>query len=141
MLQARTQSQAAEGKARPDILIYTRQNDAAFQERFRGTTTSGQEELVAQKKRVETFIAEEFHDAETHANIRAHHSFDQPVTFAQRLRVHLEALLDEIASLDQREPIWDIETQGLPFLGLEAYQFEHAPVFFGREDEIAQSAP
>jgi len=136
MMRARQQSEEREGKARPDILVYTRRDQASFDERLRGRTTGEQEDLIDQKKLVESFISEEFQDAETGTNIGAYHSFDQPVTFQQRLRRHLEELLDPLAGVEGGEPVWDIGTEGLPFLGLEAYQFHHAPVFFGREDEI-----
>lgn len=42
--------------------------------------------------------------------------FDRPVSFSQRLRTHLQAILDELAG-DMEEVIWDIEKQGSPFLG------------------------
>jgi WD40 repeat protein len=132
MLHARTRS----GGVRPNILVYTREDDASFDERLRGLSLTDKEDLIQQRKLVESFIREEFQDAETKLNIRAYHSFDRPTTFAQRLRIHLQDLIDSLVGGDLTRPVWDIAKRGSPFLGLDAFQFEHAPVFFGREDEI-----
>jgi WD40 repeat protein len=86
---------------------------------------------------VEAFIQETFRDEAHGHNTRAYHSFDRPVTFSQRLRVHLIELLDSIAG-EVTETVWDIDKQGPPFLGLKAFQPEHADVFFGREEETLE---
>ena len=132
MLQARAQS----GGVRPSILVYSREDDASFDERLRGLPLPAKENLIEQRKLVESFIREEFQDAETKLNLRAFHRFDRPTTFAQRLRIHLQELLDPLAGGNLATPVWDIASKGPPFLGLDAFEFEHAPVFFGREDEI-----
>ncbi|MFM9963835.1 MAG: hypothetical protein ACKV2Q_21755 [Planctomycetaceae bacterium] len=43
-------------------------------------------ELVAQQRLAESFIREQFKDAEGH-NLRAYHSYRESVSFAQRLHV------------------------------------------------------
>jgi WD40 repeat protein len=134
MLTARSQS----GGRRPQILVYTREDDASFDERLRGESLEKKQDLIQQKQLVESFIAEEFRDSESKANLRAYHHFDQPSTFSNRLRTHLQELLDEIAEVNPATPIWDIDRQGAPFRGLAVFQYEHAPVFFGREDEILE---
>lgn len=139
MMRARAQSKETDGMARPDILIYTRRDESSFDESLRGQGTKEKEKLIIQKKLVESFIAEEFKDAETGTNTSAYHSFDRPVTFSQRLREHLTALLDERAGEEFKEVVWDIEKQGPPFLGLGAFQPQHADVFFGREDEVLEA--
>lgn len=138
IMQARAASLEKEGTARPAVLVYTRRDDASFEEALRGTSTEKKEELIEQKKRVESFLAETFRDKETGVNIGAYFPFDRPVTFSQRLRTHLQGLLDEIAG-ESTEVVWDIDKQGPPFLGLEAFQPEHAAVFFGREEEILEA--
>jgi WD40 repeat protein len=127
-------ARARSGGERPMVIAYTRRDESSFDERLRGLPTQEKDSLLQQKKRVEQFIAEEFHASG--ANIRAYHSFDRPTTFAQRLRVHLQEMLDPLVSGDLPNPVWNIEKSGPPFLGLDAFEFEHAPVFFGREDEI-----
>jgi WD40 repeat protein len=135
MLRARAQSKGQ----RPQILAYTRQDEASFDERLRGLSTADKERMLQQKKQVERFIAEEFHDTAGGTNVRAYHTFDQPVTFSQRLRVHLQELLDPLAESELGNAVWDIEKSGGPFRALESFEFQHAPVFFGREDEIVEA--
>ena len=134
MLKARETS----GGARPALLVYTREDESGFEERLRGEPTVEKEKLIAQKKLVEQFIKEEFQD-DSGQNLRAYHSFDRPVTFMQRLQAHLVDLLDELAGGEVSEAAWDIGKKGAPFLGLEAFQPEHADVFFGRELEILEA--
>ncbi len=124
------------GGVRPEIIVYTRKDESSFDESLRGLPLTEKEEKLQQKKLVEHFIAEEFYDAEGGTNVSAFHTFDRPTTFAQRLRVHLQELLDPIAGQSLAEPIWDIAEKGSPFQGLEAFDVSQAPVFFGREDEI-----
>lgn len=126
------------GKPRPALLVYTRSDDNSFVERLRNEPTSELENLVAQKKLVESFVREEFDDAESRHNLRAYHRFDTPSSFSERLRAHLVEVLDELAGMNV-EVTWDIHKQGPPFLGLEAFQPEHAGVFFGRDEEILEA--
>jgi hypothetical protein len=137
MLQARALTRETEGVARPSLLVYTRRDDASFAEVLRKARSSEEHtRLLNQKKLVDSFLTETFHDQETDTNIGAYFSFDRPVTFSQRLRTHLQALLDDkVGNWD--EVIWDCDTLGPPFLGLEAFQQQHAEVFFGREQETS----
>ena len=127
MLMAREQS----GGRRPAILAYIRDDETCFEERLRGKPTTEKEELIAQKKLVESFITEKFRDQVGGHNKRAFHAFDRPVKFSQRLRVHLIELLDQLAG-ETGELLWDIGKQGPPYLGLNSFQPEHADIFFGR---------
>jgi hypothetical protein len=143
MLRARAQTKEKVGKGqmhevRPGILVYLRADDTSFDERLRGKSTDEKESLIDQKKLVEQFIREEFHDPEGGANIRAYHSFNTPTTFSQRLRVHLQELLDHLVSDVEGQPIWNIDQKGPPFRGLDPFEYEHTDVFFGREDEILE---
>jgi tetratricopeptide (TPR) repeat protein len=135
MLTARRQS----GGDRPALLVYTRRDDTSFDERLRGRLVQEQREMVAQKELVLQFIEEEFHDGGSGHNVRAYHSFDRPTSLSQRLRAHLTGLLDELAGEGTATAVWDIEHQGAPFLGLEAFQPRHADVFFGREEETLEA--
>ncbi len=136
MHRARSRCQRDGSPPRPEILVYTRKDEPAFDERLRGMSTRDKDDLVQQKKLVEQFIHEQFRDTESGVNLRAHQTFDQPTTFAHRLRTHLTSLLDAMAGGNQGEPAWSIDDHGPPFRGLEVFEFHHAPIFFGREDEI-----
>ena len=139
MLRARVQTREKEGQPRPSLLVYTRRDDASFAETLRAARgTAEQQKLLLQKQLVESFLAETFQDQDTGTNIGAYFPFDRPVTFSQRLRVHLQTLLDEMAG-DMDEVIWDCEIQGAPFLGLESFQSRHYEIFFGREEEILEA--
>ena len=135
MLAARKQS----GGERPLFLVYTRKDEATFEERLRGTTTDAKQQMIEQKRQVESFIAEEFHDRDSGHNLRAYHTFDRPTTFSQRLRVHLQGLLDEEAGEGGADALWDIERQGPPFMGLEAFGSAQAAIFCGRENETLEA--
>lgn len=136
MLHARERCKREGSPPRPSIIVYTRKDDVSFDERLRGKSVDEQEREIRQKKLVGEFIGEEFRDARTGVNLRAYHSFDHPTTFAQQLRIHLTNLLDSLAGENSGEPVWIIEDKGPPFRGLGVFEFEHAPVFFGREDEV-----
>lgn len=139
MMQARARSAETGGKLRPAMLVYTRSDDASFGERMRdAATTLKQKELLQQKELVESFIQENFWDAESGTNNRLYYPYDRPITFSQNLRTHLQAILDELIH-ESDEVIWDSHTRGAPFLGLAAFQPEHATVFFGREEEILEA--
>jgi len=60
--------------------------------------------------------------------------------FARRLEESLRKLIerrikDAAAGEGRTEPIW----LGAPFRGLDSYEFEHAPIFFGRNTAIAKA--
>jgi WD40 repeat protein len=134
MLEARKKS----GGERPAVLAYTRHDETCFEERLRGRPTAEKEDLIAQKKLVEQFITHNFTDQDRGHNTRAFHVFDRPVKFSQRLRAHLIELLDSSAG-ETTETVWDTDKQGPPYLGLNAFQPEHADIFFGREEETLET--
>ena len=136
MLKARERTKSAGDTIRPELLVYTRADDASFEERLRSTTTEKKRHLIEQKTLVESFIREEFRESEGGQNKRAYHSFDLPQTFAQRLRAHLSEILDRIAGINEDTVAWKTDEKGTPYPGLSPYAREHAPVFFGREDEV-----
>ena len=130
MLEARKRG----GGARPQMLVYTRKDDAGFQNRLQSGNSGELLKVVEQRLLLENFIREHFHDDQGH-NVRAHHTYDKPLTFAGRLKVHLRAILDEIlgdAAIEGAH--WEHD----PYRGLQVFDLEHAPIFFGREREICE---
>jgi tetratricopeptide (TPR) repeat protein len=138
IIRARAKALHEEGRARPDILVYTRRDDPSFEESLRGTSTGKKDELIQQKKLVESFLAETFLDPTTGIKLGAYYPFDRPAAFAQLLRAHLQHLLDQLAG-ETMDVIWDADKLGPPFLGLESFQARHAAVFFGREEETLEA--
>ncbi len=120
------------GRKRPVILAYVREDDAGLKLRFNESDTSEWEELINQRKLAEAFILEQFHDAEGR-NLRAYQTYREPVGFVQRLRLHLRHAIDDLLEVDAA-PSWTDE----PYRGLEAFDVRHAPIFFGRDEEILE---
>ena len=121
---------------RPQIFVYNRKDETSFEERLRGKTDEHKATDVQQKLALTQFIEEEFHDANSGVNVRAYHSFDQPTTFAKQLRTHLTNLLESSYGVELERPYWNVADLGPPFRGLDVFEFEHSPIFFGREDEL-----
>lgn len=136
MLQAREDCVKRGLSPRPDILVYTRQDNVSFEERLRGKPDEVKAVDVQQKLSLAQFVKEEFHDTDSGVNVRAYHNFDQPTTFAKQLRTHLTNLLESTYGVELERPYWNVDEQGPPFRGLEVFEFEHASIFFGREDDV-----
>jgi hypothetical protein len=129
MLAARAQSP----DKLPEILVYVRQDDRRFKAALQEVPTDQIEEMMRQHKLAEQFIHEQFHDADTGSNLRAYHTFPEPNSFAERLKTHLRSLLDTIV-MDGGLGFGSWE--GSPYRGLEVFRSEHAPIFFGRDEEV-----
>ncbi|MFN0078625.1 MAG: AAA family ATPase [Prosthecobacter sp.] len=127
MIEARKQSNSKS----PHILVYTRRDDEAWNTTLDAKKPDGVlKELVEQRETVRGFIKESFQDKDGH-NIRAYHSYDEPVTFAERLETHLKRLLDDMLLAGRTTATW-IES---PYRSLEVFDICHAPIFNGRDEE------
>ncbi len=121
---------------RPEILVY-RKNVPA-------TTAINDEDALRdrleQKKKLDAFIAQWFGDPETGFR-NAFHQFDTPETFEGLVEAHLRRICQQhiperLADDDTAPAItW---TRGSPFRGLQAFDYEHAPVFFGRTGAVGE---
>lgn len=119
---------------RPALLAYVRDDDRGFLRLLEGRSASEREADWEQSRAVRAFVQERFRDEQGH-NLRAYHSFEGPVTFARRFKVHLRAVIDELLAVDApRAGSWTRP----PFRGLEPFGQEDAPIFFGREREVLE---
>ncbi|MBT8103202.1 MAG: ATP-binding protein, partial [Gammaproteobacteria bacterium] len=96
-------------------------------------------ERLAQKKKLDEFVDKWFHDKAEGTLKAAFHSFEAPNDFENVLENHLHRLIDRqipssVSSTAEARAVWK---KGSPFRGLEAFEFEHAPVFFGRTKAVS----
>lgn len=96
-------------------------------------------ERLRQKQALDELIGQRFREADG-SFVSSFHDFPGPAVFEARLEEHLRKLIVrrvEEAGLATGglAPLWQ---QGSPFRGLSSYEFEHAPIFFGRTEEVAE---
>lgn len=96
-------------------------------------------ERLQQKKKLDEFVARWFHDQAEGTLIAAFHSFNSPGDFENLLEAHLRRLVerklpDSMTAGGDTAAVWK---KGSPFRGLAAFEFEHAPVFFGRTRAVS----
>ena len=94
---------------------------------------------IDQKKKLDGFITRWFHDTEDGSLTAAFHPFESPSEFEQLLEHHMHRLIDRLlpstgATEGVAKAVW---RQGSPFRGLQTFDYEHAPIFFGRTRAIA----
>jgi hypothetical protein len=80
------------------------------------------------------------HFADRGVFLAAYDEYHTLEEFAQRLEESLRKLIERrikalAAGVSRDEPIW----LGEPFRGLESYEFEHAPIFFGRNAAVTKA--
>ncbi|MBU6300968.1 MAG: SUMF1/EgtB/PvdO family nonheme iron enzyme, partial [Verrucomicrobia bacterium] len=131
MLEALAQS----GGERPDILFYRRRDEEGFTAGLAAVKPELLQDAIDQNRAAEAFMQAHFWDREG-KNIRAYHGFQRPIDFATILKVHLRALIDR--RLTDRVWLRGASWTEEPYRGLEPFQLEHAPIFFGREAEISE---
>lgn len=123
---------AHRAKGTPDLMVYRKT--------ARPLTELDSEEAVlerlAQKKALEGFIAKWFRGGDG-SFTAAFHAFDTPAAFEQLLEEHLRKLLSGKLKQEGKpalvKPKWQ---EGSPFMGLQAFDVRHAPIFFGRTRAI-----
>ncbi|MGI9247865.1 MAG: ATP-binding protein, partial [Woeseiaceae bacterium] len=120
---------------KPDLLVYRKTAPPSVR-------LDDEEELLdrlSQKKKLDEFVDKWFHDKAEGTLVAAFHAFEAPSDFETLLENHLHRLIDReipasVSSTSEARAVWK---QGSPFRGLEAFHFEHAPVFFGRTRAVS----
>ncbi|MEX2124361.1 MAG: tetratricopeptide repeat protein [Woeseia sp.] len=122
-------------RGKPDLLVYRKTAPPSVR-------LDDEAELLArlqQKKKLDDFVTRWFHDKGEGTLIAAFHAFESPSDFENLLEAHLHKLIerklpDALARADDVPAVWK---KGSPFRGLHAFEFEHAPVFFGRTKAVS----
>jgi tetratricopeptide (TPR) repeat protein len=127
------QAHRASNGQRPDLLVYRNLSEA----RAMGRDGQALRDAAAQLDALETFWDRHFRDANSGGYRLGFNTYTSSEGFEDQLESHLRTRLKaRLRSLDpatgeggRASVSW---YQGSPFLGLRAFDFEHAPVFFGR---------
>ncbi|MEQ8207674.1 MAG: tetratricopeptide repeat protein [Woeseia sp.] len=120
---------------KPDLLVYRKTAPPSV----RLDDEAELMERLGQKKKLDIFIEKWFHDRDEGTLTAAFHQFESPGDFEELLENHLHRLIDRhlpksMSSTSEARAVW---RKGSPFRGLEAFEFEHAPVFFGRTKAVS----
>ncbi len=127
--------QAARKGGAPDLLVYRCRRPAPFDTR----DPARFEQQAQQLKALNAFW--ERHFVNQGMFIGAYTSFTTDAEFATAFETHLRKLIERrIETFGTRPPGAAPPTwKQLPFRGLEAYEFEHAPIFFGQDEALTRA--
>ncbi len=118
---------------KPQILVYRK----TAQPVWSGDATVAASQLE-QQQGLERFLGKWFANLADGSLKAAFHPFDSPADFEELLEAHLLRLLEQHLPPGVRArasaPTW---RHGSPFRGLQPFEAEHAPVFFGRTAAVA----
>ena len=121
----------------PDLLVYRKTREAVADLTDRDAVMK----RLEQKEALDAFIDRWFGSA-VDSFKAAFHTFMTPDEFESMLEEHVRRLISERvpAHLVEGEPAGRMITwhKGSPFRGLETFDVEHAPVFFGRTRAVAE---
>jgi hypothetical protein len=124
----------AREKNAPDLLAFRNINPAPIDTRDPEARAKSNAQLDA----LDQFWR--LHFADRGVFLAAYDEYRTLGEFAQRLEESLRKLIDRrvkdaSANAAGNEPLW----LGDPFRGLESYEFEHAPIFFGRDAAVTKA--
>jgi WD40 repeat protein/TPR repeat protein len=126
---------ATQSRGVPDLLIYRSLKPAAFE--IRDSVVRGAQ--LQQLNSLEKFWARHFVDKGIF--LGAYTTFDTDAQFAALLEQHLRKLIEKRSATggpNLNQPTARVWMQA-PFRGLESYEFEHAPVFFGQDEALTKA--
>ena len=123
-----------EGK--PDLLVYRKTADPVVSLKDKKALL----EKLSQKEALDAFFSKWFQDEAEGTLIAAFHPFERSSDFEELLESHLKKLIER--RLPEESPGEETRMapaqwrEGSPFRGLHVFDFEHAPVFFGRTKAV-----
>jgi tetratricopeptide (TPR) repeat protein len=118
---------------RPELLVYRKTAPPAWP--AEGDLAA---QRVAQKVALDHFMNKWFVDRESGALTAAFHPFESPADFEELLEAHLTRIVERsLEPFERARPAVKAWRQGSPFRGLETFEPEHSPIFFGRTAAIA----
>jgi len=125
---------AAREKKAPDLLAFRNVSPAPIDTR----DPEARARSIAQLDALDWFWRRHF--ADRGVFLTAYDEYRTLGEFGQRFEQSLRKLIerrikDAAAGSARTEPIW----LGEPFRGLESYEFEHAPIFFGRDAPVTKA--
>jgi tetratricopeptide (TPR) repeat protein len=120
---------------KPDLLVYRKTAPPSVR-------LDDEKELLErldQKKKLDEFVQKWFHDKAEGTLIAAFHAFESPGDFESSFESHLHKLVEKhlpesVSATTEARAVWK---KGSPFRGLHAFEFEHAPIFFGRTKAVS----
>jgi hypothetical protein len=128
---------AARDKGVPDLLVYRSREQANID----AWDPARRQDQLEQLGALDRFWSRHFADRGTF--IGAYHEFSTLEALAASFETHLRQLIERrIAELEKGEAgraaperVW----ARAPFIGLQSYGYEHAPIFFGRAEAVGRA--
>lgn len=122
----------------PDLLIYRKTAEPVVSLKDRQSLLK----RISEKEALDNFFNKWFHDEKEGTLVAAFHAFNKSADFEEILESHLRKLIKNRLpdsnikdSVPAATPQWQ---EGSPFRGLNVFEFEHSPVFFGRTKAISE---
>jgi WD40 repeat protein len=127
--------QAAKQSGAPDLLVYRNLKPAPFDTQDPGLFEQQSQQLKALNRFWER------HFVNQGMFIGAYTSFSSDAEFAKVLENHLRKVIEKrIASLAVAPSATaTMAWNQAPFRGLESYEYEHAPIFFGQDEALSKA--
>ena len=119
----------------PALLVYRKSAPAPLD----ASDDTAALERLQQKRALDQFVRKWFHDEADGTLRAAFHPFGTAPEFEELVEVHLRKLIERQfpEAVGARRGDTASWRQGSPFRGLQAFEYEHAPVFFGRTAAVA----
>ncbi|MBT0958574.1 hypothetical protein IV417_14385 [Alphaproteobacteria bacterium KMM 3653] len=131
---------AMQSTGRPDLMVYRKMAEPYISL----ADDRDAEERLLQKRALDGFIQKWFHDQDG-SLLAAFHGFSDSAEFEEAFEIHLDKLilrrLEELGVDVNAAPLAESATprwEGSPFRGLESFEFEHAPIFYGRTQAVSK---